>query len=794
MKTNKSQRVEKNRAHKTNFENYQDMDKFVEAIQSKIKNSKPVKKTRVISFKINPLILIATVIIGGFLLFTFFNKGILANKVTLDKIIKGIENNEYSQILIQDDGKVVANGKSFIILNGSLDESGVKDKNLKRDVKTVELEELIDELEPKSVTERVRSLFTSDPVGVTEIIAGDNFIIGVKSASEESLLVEETSLSEFEKVLEDKNLDLNDITVEIKKLNVFGKQVNEDSFSERINSKQFVSIYNLDGIVIGQIKQNEVLQEYIDWTPSIYTFTDILQGEGISLKSENFEIVSVNVPAGISLDDVLTILTLIGFVILGFIIFRGAQSSGMGIMQFGQSKAKMFFGSKTNTTFKDVAGIDEAREELNEVVDFLRNPNKYRKLGARIPKGILMFGSPGTGKTLLARAIAGEAQVPFFHTSGSEFEEMLVGAGASRVRDLFAKAKKAAPSLIFIDEIDAVARKRGTRIQSGSTEQTLNQILVEMDGFETNTNVIVIAATNRPDVLDPAILRPGRFDRQIRIEVPDKEGRKQILEIHSKNKPFAKEVDLDKMAKRTVGFTGADLENILNEAAIMTAKDNRKEITNSDIEEAISKVMIGPAKKSRKRTEKELKLVAYHEAGHAVVAKYTPNATPVDKISIISRGSTGGVTMFLPKEDENIVSRGKLLADITVSLGGRAAEEIALDDITTGASNDIEKATRVARGIIKRFGMSKDLGLVLYGDYEHDDELGYSYGDSKNYSEKTAEKIDLEVREIINQAYESAKKVLIENRDKLDKLANLLLEKEIVDSEEFEKIFESETY
>ncbi|MDQ7021294.1 MAG: ATP-dependent zinc metalloprotease FtsH [Candidatus Dojkabacteria bacterium] len=434
--------------------------------------------------------------------------------------------------------------------------------------------------------------------------------------------------------------------------------------------------------------------------------------------------------------------------------------------------------------------MDEAREELNEIVDFLKNPGKYRKLGARIPKGILMFGPPGTGKTLLARAIAGEAGVPFFHTSGSEFEEMLVGAGASRVRDLFDKAKKASPALIFIDEIDAVARKRGTRVQSGSTEQTLNQILVEMDGFEKNVNVIVIAATNRPDVLDRAILRPGRFDRQVRIELPDKDGRFKILKLHGKNKPFAKDVNLERIAKRTVGFTGADLENILNEAAIISAKAGQKEIFDADIDEAVSKVVIGPAKRSRKRTENELKLVAYHEAGHALVSHFTPNSTPVDKISIVSRGGTGGVTMFLPEKDESIISKGKLLADIVVSLGGRAAEEIVLEDISTGASNDIEQATSTARRMIQKFGMNDKLGLVQYGQSMDNQYLGYHYGDSKDFSESTAELIDKEIRETIGKAYEQAKKIITDHKAKLDEIAKILLEKEVMDKEEFEKLFD----
>ncbi|OQY79743.1 MAG: cell division protein FtsH [Ignavibacteriales bacterium UTCHB3] len=481
---------------------------------------------------------------------------------------------------------------------------------------------------------------------------------------------------------------------------------------------------------------------------------------------------------------------------LWFFFMRRMQGGGgaggqRGIFNFGKSKAKMINQSSNKVTFRDVAGADEAKVELQEVIEFLKEPSKFQRLGGKIPKGVLLLGPPGTGKTLLARAVAGEAGVPFFSISGADFVEMFVGVGASRVRDLFDQGKRNAPCIIFIDEIDAVGRHRGAGLGGGhdEREQTLNQLLVEMDGFEQNNNVIVLAATNRPDVLDPAILRPGRFDRQVRIELPDAEGRKKILEIHGQNKPFAADVDLYRVAKRTVGFTGADLENILNESAIIAANANRKEITNEDIDEAVSKVMLGPAKRSRKRTDNEMKLVAYHEAGHAVVAKFTPNATPVDRISIVSRGSSGGVTMFLPENDEYIMSKGKLLADITVTLGGRAAEEIALDDVSTGASNDIEKSTAVARRMVQKFGMSSKLGLVQYGDFEENEYLGYAYSTSKEYSEKTAEEIDTEVRTIIEKAYANAKKILEDNREKLDKVANVLLDKEVLSKEEFDALF-----
>jgi cell division protease FtsH len=400
-----------------------------------------------------------------------------------------------------------------------------------------------------------------------------------------------------------------------------------------------------------------------------------------------------------------------------------------------------------------------------------------------------MVGPPGTGKTLLARAIAGEAGVPFFHTSGSEFEEMLVGAGASRVRDLFEKAKKSAPALIFIDEIDAVARKRGTTVQSSTTEQTLNQILTEMDGFEKNVNIIVIAATNRPDVLDPAILRPGRFDRRVVIDVPDIEGRKQILEVHAKNKPLAADVNLEKIAKRTVGFSGAELENTLNEAAIIAAKAGKHEITAADIEEAATKTTMGPAKKAI-RTKRELKLVAVHEAGHAVVSKFVGDTDPVHRVSIISRGMAGGVTEFLPQNDERIITKTKLFSRIVVALGGRAAEDIVLGDITTGASSDIEQATSIARRMVQKFGMSEKLGLIKYGDSNELQYLGYGYGEQRDYSDDTAHMIDEEVRRIMQTAYAESLKILNENRNKLDILTELLLEKEVVEGEDFDKLFE----
>lgn len=749
------------------------------------------KKQRVFFIRINPLIPLVFIIVVAFLFIGLLRGDSYTNKITLDELIRGIAGNRFAEVIVQNDGRILAQGKSYVVYTGelpSISEPNKKGEILEFDIMTID--DLIALITKQDVVSQIRALFNKEDNSIENIVLGKDYIIATKFGNTpRDILINGVGEEEFFNRLEELNVNLSDISVPIEKIRTKGFETNRDSFLERINSGQFSEVYILSGLFVGKINSDLISKSYIDWTPNINTFITSLQQEGISLSRDNYELIPQNMASGLTLNDIFSILTLAGFVILGIIIFRGAQSSGMGISQFGQSKAKLFFGSKTDTTFKDVAGIDEAREELNEIVDFLKTPNKFRKLGARIPKGILMVGPPGTGKTLLARAIAGEAGVPFFHTSGSEFEEMLVGAGASRVRDLFVKAKKTAPSLVFIDEIDAVARKRGTKIQSGTTEQTLNQILVEMDGFEKNTNVIVLAATNRPDVLDPAILRPGRFDRQIRIELPDMEGRTQILQVHGKNKPFAADVNLEKIAKRTIGFTGADLENILNEAAIIAAKDGAKEVSMAHIEEAVSKILLGPAKRSRKRTEKELKLVAYHEAGHAVVAKYIPDATPVDKISIVSRGMSGGVTMFLPEKDEYITSKRKLIADITVSLGGRAAEEEALDDVSTGASNDIEKATAVARKMIQRFGMSQKLGLVQYGDFEENEYLGYAYNTSKEYSDKTAEEIDKEVRELIETAYANAKEILKTHRDKLDRVAEELLAKEVLSKEEFEQLF-----
>jgi len=519
----------------------------------------------------------------------------------------------------------------------------------------------------------------------------------------------------------------------------------------------------------------------------------VYSNDGLGLSEQDVPIKYCDPPVDwvMVVNGIFNILIFVGIIALGIFLIRGVQSGGNKLFSFGKSKAKMVFGRKPDITFKDVANYDEAKEELKEVVLFLKEPKRFLKLGARIPKGLLLVGAPGTGKTYFARAVAGEAGVPFFHTSGAEFEEMLVGAGASRVRDLFARAKRAAPAIIFIDEIDAVARKRGTTIQSSSTEQTLNQILVEMDGFEQHANVIIIAATNRPDVLDPAILRPGRFDRRIVLDLPDIDGRKKILKIHARNKPLGANVDLSKIAKRTVGFSGADLENMLNEAAISAAKDNRKSISSEDLEESATKVVAGPERK-RKRTKEDVEMIAYHEAGHAIVSNLVPKTDPVHRITIISRGMSLGSTMMLPEKDELLVSKTKMLSEIKTLVGGRAAEELVFHDVTSGASTDIEKASDLARKMVMKFGMSDKIGLVEYGKSDALQYLGYAYSNERDYSEETAREIDEEIKKIIQDAHKEARDILTKNREILEKLAKLLIEKEVVEADEFKRLFNKE--
>ena len=470
----------------------------------------------------------------------------------------------------------------------------------------------------------------------------------------------------------------------------------------------------------------------------------------------------------------------------------GDAQRGMG---FGKARVKKG-GEEQKTTFADVAGADEEKEELQEIVEFLKDPKKYDALGARIPKGVLMVGPPGTGKTLLARATAGEAGVPFFSISGSDFVEMYVGVGASRVRDLFDQAKKSAPAIIFIDEIDAVGRHRGAGMGGGhdEREQTLNQLLVEMDGFAANLGIVMIAATNRPDILDPALLRPGRFDRQVTVTYPDVKGREAILKIHSKNKPLGPDVDLNVIARSTAGFTGADLENLMNESALLAARNGRKAITNDDIEEATIKVMVGPEKKSRKMDDREKKLTAYHESGHAVTNFFLPLLDPVHQVSIIPRGSAGGYTMSVPVEDKSYMSKKVMLENLVTLLGGRVAEALIMGDISTGASNDIERATNLAKSMVTKYGMSDKLGTVMYGSSNNEVFLGMDYGRARDYSEATAAAIDKEVYDIINHAYEEAERLLTEHKDLLHKLAQYLIVNEKIDAPEFQKLMNDPTF
>jgi len=474
-----------------------------------------------------------------------------------------------------------------------------------------------------------------------------------------------------------------------------------------------------------------------------------------------------------------------------FFIFRQAQGSNNAAMSFGKSRARMFTGDQPTVTFADVAGVDESKEELQEVVEFLREPQKFIQLGARIPKGVLLVGPPGTGKTLLAKAVSGEAGVPFFSISGSEFVEMFVGVGASRVRDLFDQAKRHSPCIVFVDEIDAVGRQRGAGLGGShdEREQTLNQMLVEMDGFDTDTNVIIMAATNRPDILDPALLRPGRFDRRVVLDRPDVRGREAILKVHAKGKPLETTVDLSIIAKATPGFVGADLENLVNESAILAARRNKTTVGQPEFEESIERVIAGPERKSRLISEEEKRIVAYHEAGHAVVMNSMPEADPVQKVSIIARGMAAGYTLALPLEDRTLTPKKKMMAEIVGLLGGRAAEEIVFDDITSGASNDIERVTHLARTMITRLGMNDVLGPMVYGQKEELIFLGREISEQRDYSEEVAEQIDKEVRKLVRESYEKAKSILHDHRDKLDAVAGRLLEAETISREEFEKIF-----
>lgn len=494
-----------------------------------------------------------------------------------------------------------------------------------------------------------------------------------------------------------------------------------------------------------------------------------------------------------------SIFSILGFLLpvlfLGAIFFfmmRQAQGSNSQAMQFGKSRARLFSSNRPTVTFADVAGVEEAKEELVEVVEFLKYPEKFQALGARIPRGVLLVGPPGTGKTLLSRAVAGEAGVPFFSISGSEFVEMFVGVGASRVRDLFDQAKKSAPCIVFVDEIDAVGRQRGAGLGGShdEREQTLNQILVEMDGFDSSTNVIVIAATNRPDVLDPALLRPGRFDRQVILDRPDIQGRTAILEVHARGKPFEGDVDVDSLARQTPGFSGADLENLVNEAAILAARRNKRAIGRPEITEAIDRVIAGPQRKSRVITARERMMTAYHEAGHALVARMLPNADPVRKVSIVARGMAGGYTRVVPDEDRMFKTKNQFEDDLAVFMAGQVAESMVFDEQSTGASNDIERATSIARRMVTEFGMSEHLGPLAFGKKDELVFLGREISEQRNYSDEIAFQIDQEIRKLIDRAHERARSIVAEHFDKLEAIANLLIAKETIEFEELEELFD----
>lgn len=571
---------------------------------------------------------------------------------------------------------------------------------------------------------------------------------------------------------------------------------NKMSYSDLIANMENGSVTNIEIQADGTKAYVELKGQNIKKEVNIPNMESFINYANEGLKTGSFTLSEKSQSIFVTILGLLTPFgIIIIFLLFWFLIMNSNPQGGNKTMSFGKSKARMINNvERTKITFEDVAGVDEEKEELQEIVEFLKTPKKFTDMGARIPKGVLLVGPPGTGKTLLAKAVAGEAGVPFFIISGSDFVEMFVGVGASRVRDLFEEAKKNAPCIIFIDEIDAVGRQRGAGLGGGhdEREQTLNQLLVEMDGFGTNEGVIVLAATNRPDVLDKALLRPGRFDRQIVVSAPDVKAREQILEVHSRKKKLADDVDLKTIARNTSGFSGADLENILNEAALLAARRNLDVIGMKEIEDAMIKVTMGPEKKTRVRSEKENKLVAYHEAGHAVVSRFLPTQDAVHEISIVPRGMAGGYTMYRPTEDKSFMSKTEMEENIVSLLGGRVAEKLILNDISTGASNDIERATKIAKGMVTKYGMSDRIGTIAFGSDQEEVFLGRDFAQEKGYSEETASIIDEEVKRIVDSAYEHASTILKDHIDKLHKVAGILLEKEKITGEEFDEIFAGE--
>jgi len=568
------------------------------------------------------------------------------------------------------------------------------------------------------------------------------------------------------------------------------QQLSYDQFRQKLLNKELTDItLQLEGgatyHIEGKFKNNKD-KVFVTFGPADPSLIQDLQKSGVKHSFDKPRSESIWLTFFTSIVPIVLLLLFL------FFFFNQAQGGGSRVMNFGKSKAKLYNEEKKRVTFNDVAGADEEKAELVEIVDFLRDNRRYVQMGARIPKGVLLVGPPGTGKTLLARAVAGEAKVPFFSISGSDFVEMFVGVGASRVRDLFEQAKKNAPCIIFIDEIDAVGRQRGAGLGGGhdEREQTLNQLLVEMDGFDVNAGIIIMAATNRPDILDPALLRPGRFDRQILVNRPDVKGREAVLKVHARNKPLADEVKLSVIAQRTTGFSGADLENLLNEAALLAARNNRKKIMMDDIDEAIDRVIAGPQKKSRVISEKERKIVAYHEAGHVICGYYVENADVVHKVTIVPRGQAGGYAMMLPKEDRYLATKNELLDRVTGLLGGRVSEEIVFGEVSTGASNDFEKATSIVRAMITEYGMSEKLATMTFGRSQGQVFLGRDLGHEQNYSDKVAYEIDMEMQELIRKCYERAKNLLLTHREKLDLLAQTLLERETLDEEQIKQLLE----